>query len=313
MVKSVEKQLFLRDADGGVTPFDAMELQTRLIGAFLATGLREDSSMAEEIVLALEYTLLRSPRPEPVFSNSEVDTAIIRLLENTGFPEAAAAFRRTGSERITRIAVSPAALERLFAAHLGCSAERAARIAGTVADSLARLDIREATPHLLLEFARHYERDLAEREQLTVVPAGHTPPKVTLTREDIYRLLPEAPRQLADAGVLRINGITTLFPSVRFFFFMKNFAILHAMSAPVTELEVIPKLYTAGNALEEARSAILQALEICDPLPCCLAMPDVFDFLESFADSAPDPALAAELAGALTAGLKCELYNLAFD
>ena len=55
MVQVVEKRIFLRDADGGVVPFDAGELQTRLIGGFLAAGLREESFMSEEIVLALEY------------------------------------------------------------------------------------------------------------------------------------------------------------------------------------------------------------------------------------------------------------------
>ena len=313
MVKSVEKQIFVRDAEGGTTPFDAMELQTRLIGAFLATGLREESYISEEIALALEYTLLRSPRPEPIFNRCEVDTAIIRLLENAGFPEVAAAYRRTGVEQTVRISAAPEPLKRLFTAHLGCSPERAARIADTVAEKLAKLEISEATPHLLLEFARHYERDLAEQDLLTVAPVPGRTPKVTLTRDEIYALLPDAPRQLADAGVLRINGITTLFPSVRFFFFMQNFAKFHGLSSPVTELALIPRLYTAGNALEEARTAILAALEIADPLPCCLALPDVFDFLESWAGSAPDSGLAAELAGALTAGLRCELYHLALD
>ena len=66
MVQLVDKQIFLRDADGGVVPFDAGKLQTRLIGGFLATGLREDSFMAEEIVLALEYTHGKSI-PKPVY------------------------------------------------------------------------------------------------------------------------------------------------------------------------------------------------------------------------------------------------------
>ena len=87
MVQRVEKQIFLRDADGGIIPFDTGALQTRLIGGFLATGLREESFMSEEIVLALEYTLLNSPRKEPVFSRSEIDAAVIRLLESIGFPE----------------------------------------------------------------------------------------------------------------------------------------------------------------------------------------------------------------------------------
>ena len=107
MVQMSEKQIFLRDADGGKVPFDTGQLQTRLIGSFLAAGLREESFMSEEIVLALEYTLLNSPRTEPVFCRSEVDSAVIRLLESIGFPEVAHIFRRNGHEQAVRMAVVP--------------------------------------------------------------------------------------------------------------------------------------------------------------------------------------------------------------
>lgn len=313
MVQTVAKQIFLRDADGGITPFDTGELQTRLIGSFLATGLREESFMSEEIVLALEYTLLNSPRQEPVFCKSEIDAAVIRLLEGIGFPEVAHVFRRNGHEQIVRIAADEVTVAGLLVSHLGCSAERAAHIAQLVAGAMKQLHIESASPHLLLEMARHYERDLAEEDFLadnTLLPGV---PQQTLTRKDIYEILPETPRKLVDAGVLRINGITTLFPSVRFFFFMKEFARSEKLSFPVTELEIEPLLYNAGKALEEARCAIKKALHHPEELPCCLALPDIFDFLESCAGSAPDQRLAAELASVLTAALDCELYHLAFD
>ena len=313
MVKSVEKQLFLRDSDGGVTPFDARELQTRLIRAFLATGLREESYLAEELALALEYTLLQSPRPEPVFDKSEVDTALIRLLEGAGFPEVAAAFRKTGAEQTVRISAAGEALERLVTAHLGCSTERAVRIAGIVAESLAKLNIREASPHLLLELARHFERDLAETDLPEAAPVPASAPRIALSREEISALLPPAPRELAESGVLRISGMTTLFPSIRFFFFMQNFARFHKLSRPVTELALLPRLYTAGTALEEARTAIVRALDAAAAPVCCLTLPDATAFLRTWADSRPDPKLAETLADALTAGIKCELHRLTID
>ena len=313
MVQRVEKQIFLRDADGGVIPFDTGALQTRLIGGFLATGLREESFMSEEIVLALEYTLLNSPRKEAVFSRSEIDAAVIRLLESIGFPEVAHVFRRNGSESLLRIAVDEVTVAGLLISHLGCSAERAAHISRMVSDALKSLSFSTATPYLILELARHYERDLAEEDLLNESEFLPGIPQQTLTRKEIYELLPEAPRKLVDEGVLRINGITTLFPRVRFFFFMKPFARVRELSIPVTELEIEPLLHNAGNALEEARKAISAALHHPGELPCCLALPDIFDFLESFAGSTPDQALAAELASVLTGALDCELYHLAFD
>ena len=310
MVKSVEKRLFLRDSDGGVTPFDAYALQTRLISAFLAAGLKEESCISEEIVLALEYTLLTASRPEPVFSTAEVDAAVIRTLESTGYPEAAAAFRATGHEQINRIAVSQEALERLFTAHLGCSNERAAKTAGIVCEKLRLLEITAATPHLLMELARHFERDLAEQDSVGSVNIAGTPPQVTMTKADIHALLPENARMLIDAGILRINDMTTLFPSIRFFFFMNKFAVVNQLGKPVTELEIIPLLYAAGNTLEDARSAINNAFPAAGELPCCLTLPDMSVFMNSYAGEHPDPALAEEFAAALCTGFKCKLYNL---
>ena len=313
MVKAIHKQIYWRDADGGVTPFDTGELQTRLIGSFLATGLREESFMSEEIVLALEYTLLNSPRPEPVFSKSEIDAAVIRLLESIGFPEVAHVFRRNGHEQVVRIINDPVTVAGLLVSHLGCSLERAARIADLVSGALKKLEFASVSPHLALELARHYERELAENDFIsenTVLPGV---PQQTLTRKEIYDLLPAAPKALVDAGVLRINGITTLFPSVRFFFFMKEFALAKKLSFPVTELEIEPLLHSAGNALEEARKAIQTALRHPGELPCCLTLPDIFDFLESCAGSTADQRLATELASVLTGALDCELYHLAFD
>ena len=313
MVQLVDKKIFLRDSDGGIVPFDAGQLQTRLIGGFLATGLRDESFMSEEIVLALEYTLLHSPRPELIFSKSEVDAAVIRLLESIGYPEVAHVFRRNGHEAVLRIAVDPATVASLVVSHLGCSAERAANIAGVVSESLNKLAISGASPHLVLELARHYERDFAENDLLSDEQSLPQVPQQTLTRREIYDILPPEAKALVDAGVLRINGITTLFPSVRFFFFMKEFAVSEKLSFPVTELEIEPRLHNAGNALEGARKAIAAKLRHPEELPCCLSLPDIFDFLEDCAGSTPDQALAYELASVLTGALDCELYHLAFD
>ena len=91
--------------------------------------------------------------------------------------------------------------------------------------------------------------------------------------------------------------------------------MLSASNAAATQNTVNTEALVAAenNRLEEARKAISAALRHPGELPCCLALPDIFDFLESFADSAPDHALAAELASVLTGALDCELYHLAFD
>lgn len=308
MVKSVEKKLFLRNTSGETVPFDAANLQSRIIGAFLTAGMREESSAAEDIVLALEYALLTSPSPEPVFGQSEVDSAIIRSLEGFGFPEVAAAFRNGLPEQTVRISASVEVLERLFAAHLGCSAGRAAAVAGVVAGKLSAMEIESASPHLLLELGRHYERDMAEKE-LPALDGLPVIPDAGLSREKIYALLPQTCRELVDCGALRINGVSALLPSVRFFFFMQKFAARCSWGSPLTELEVLPHLYRAGDILESARKVICGALDQPETPPCSLALPDMPEFLQQYTGTAANSSLESELTGALTAGLLCELDN----
>lgn len=313
MVQAASKQIYLRDSDNGIVPFDCGELQTRLIGCFLATGLREESYMSEEIVLALEYTLLNSPRKEPVFGRSEIDAAVIRLLESIGFPEVAVVFRRNGHEQLLRIGCDEVTVAGLLSSHLGCSAERCAHIASLVSGSLDKLGISAAAPHLILELSRHYERDLAENDLLPESALLPEIPQHALDRQKIYDIIPEEAKKLVNAGILRINGITTLFPSVRLFFFMKDFVLFNGLSAPVTELEIEPLLYSAGEILESARQAIEAELHYPEELPCCLSLPDMFDFLEKFVCSAADMKLAHEFASVLTGAFGCELYHLSFD
>ena len=84
----------IQNFDGTREPFDATALQTRLIGCFLAAGRSDSSFMAEDIALAVEYTLSHVERPEPVFGRGEIDAAVIRLLEEAGLPDVAKIFRR---------------------------------------------------------------------------------------------------------------------------------------------------------------------------------------------------------------------------
>ena len=163
MYKPVLRQIFLKDSDGGISPFDPENLLTRLTGAFQSAGQNSESYVADDIVLALEYTLRRAPRPELVFSAGEIDAAVIRLLESAGFPEAARCFRNSGNgEQLIQLSTTRQTLRDFLSAHLGCSVERLEKIAEKCSEALQTLDIECASLHLILELARHYERETAE-------------------------------------------------------------------------------------------------------------------------------------------------------
>ena len=79
--------VMIREFEGDIVPFDSEVLQTRLIGCFLAAGLRDSVDLPQDIALAVEYTLRNSPRNEPVFGRGELERAVTRLLEEIGFPD----------------------------------------------------------------------------------------------------------------------------------------------------------------------------------------------------------------------------------
>ena len=306
-----EKNITILERDGQRTPFNVMELQTRLIGAFLASGRRDVSYLAEEIALAVEYALVQLPRPEPVFARGEIEAAVIRFLEEANLPEVARVFRKGGAVETTARITADANTLREMLRRFFCGSDDARfdRLLEIVLDAAKKLDITDASPHLWLELARHYDALLEpEREDETAAPAA----LVTLTRDELRELLPEKAREWYNAGILRINGVTSLFPCIHFFFMMNEFALHYKLSAPVTELEIEPLLYQVGTVLEEIRLKVEKRLNGSAPLPCLLDIPDMFDFITDYAggERIGSESLAAELAGVVKSGLSCDLYKL---
>lgn len=313
MYKVVLRQIFLKDSDGGISPFDPEMLLTRLAGAFQAAGMESESYVADDIVLALEYTLRRAPRPELIFSAGEIDAAVVRILESSGFPEAARCFRSSGGgEQLLQLSTTSKTLQNFLSAHLGCSTERLEKIAQKCSEALQTLNIEAASLHLILELARHYERETAETDLRNDSPLAENS-KTVLTRQDIAMLLPQDAAELMKNGVLQIAGVSPFFPGIRFFFSMEKFALLHNFNIPVTELELHPALYQAAAVLENARKAISDRLALPEDPPCLMTVPDMFDFLYRMVGCTKADAMAAELAGILCSEFKAEIYQLSFD
>ncbi len=310
MVKLAEKLIFIQNFDGERVPFNPVELQARLIQCFLGAGLRDSSYMAEDIALAVEYALRNSPRPEPVFGRSELAAAVIRMLEETGFPEVAALFRRTGGDRLVLIDAEPEAVSSLLSKFLACAPKQLECITARVCESMQKLEIPAASPHLLLELARHYEHLAAE-----TLPVAASAAKLPADENELFALFGGEQRRWMDNGVLRISGIGTLFPCLRIFFMIRRFAAELALPAPATEMEITPQLYQMGNLLEECRRLIEERLNPPEPLPIYLAIPDMSGFITEYlgGEWPRSEKLGRELAGILCSGFSRDIYKLALS
>lgn len=298
----------IREFEGDLIPFDSEQLQTRLIGCFLAAGLRESVDLPQDIVLAVEYTLRNAPRSELIFGRGELERAVTRLLEEIGFPEVAKLYR-SGSGTENELFVTPErnTLTEMLRGHLGVTGELFNKVIDRIIDAAEKLEITRAPAHLFLELGRYYER---ETERTSTRCAVERTPEITMSRSAIAAILPPAARNLTENGVLKIDGVTTLFPCVHLFFSMEQFAKLHGLQAPVTELEIEPFLYDAGTVLAEVQKLMESQLNCT--LPVILAVPDMFDFIAAYADGDREKSgnLASELGRVLCASFARGVYKL---
>lgn len=300
--------VMIREFEGDIVPFDGDLLQTRLIGCFLAAGLRESVDLPQDIVLAVEYTLRNAPRNELIFGRGELERAVTRLLEEIGFPEVAKLYRSgTGTDHELYVTPEKQTLSEMLRGHLGVSGELFDSVIDKVMEGAEKLEISKAPAHLFLELARYYEREL---EMASTRCAVECTPEITMSRSAIAAILPQEAKKLYDSSILRIDGVTTLFPCVHLYFRMESFARYYELQAPVTELEIEPMLYDAGAALASVQKLIESKLN--RPLPVILAVPDMFDFIAAYADGEREKSgtLASELGRVLCSSFERGVYKL---
>ena len=93
-----ENPIYVIDGEGLQQLFDPEKLQQSLQSSFIAAG-NPDGYLAEDIALSVEAAMLDGARLGRFFTQSEVDAAVIRILENAGFAEVARIFQRAGHWR----------------------------------------------------------------------------------------------------------------------------------------------------------------------------------------------------------------------
>jgi hypothetical protein len=311
----IDHKVFIREYDNSLVEFDPVELQNRIIHCFEAEDLKDASFMAEDFVLALEYTLRSAPKEELIFDRREITTSVIQILEEAGFPTVAENFKLNSNldNKSSWIKVSNDSLIAIFENHLACPANQITSIASKVEEALEKLNISTADPHLLLELGRFYQSTISSA---SLVPRMEIEqPEIAFSKEEIESFLSIECQNLIKANVIQLSSVTNLYPCVRFFFSMVNFAKYYSLTPVITELELYPLLFNVGNILEEARKTISSNLAINKEVPSQLHICDLYEFIHVYIGVKEDlpTLLANELASALSAEFGESLYKYSFD
>ncbi|QSH42389.1 hypothetical protein P0136_03015 [Lentisphaerota bacterium ZTH] len=285
MIKLAESSLMLIDANGVMSNFDPERLQAKIIRCFLAAGIQE-IYLAEDIALAVEFALEQSKRDEKVFALSEVNSTVVRILEDTGFPEAANVYTRGNScSRVTFNSESET-ISKLIKKHLGLEGSSLDFLTGKVIEASSKLNIKNAPPTLFVELAKYYETEELPGNAIEPLPmeTWEESKHWLVKMEDLYKRLNAASRNLIDAKVLRLTGVSSMFPSIRIFFMINEFVNFHGLEGPLTEMILIPYLFSASKAISNcittAQEMTIESSGNIE-LPVFLNIPDMSNFATS--------------------------------
>lgn len=286
MVKLTDNPILLINPSGETSVFDPERLQSRIIQSFLAAGVSE-SCLADDISLAVEFSLRKSKRKEKIFTLSEVNNRVVQILKDTGFPETAAIYMRRNA--CSRVTLDPDfnTVRKLLQENMAVSAGLLDEISGKVVAAAQHLNIKSAAPELFVELARHYETEefAAEDIETVCLDSWERDRHWLVSAKTIEQELPVSARALIDAKVLRLIGVSRMFPSIRIFFMMNEFCRFHGLNGPLTEMVLIPYLFAAGKAVDSCITTTEELTESQGELPVFLTIPDMSSFAVQMLDA----------------------------
>ena len=302
--------IYIREQDGLNSMFSAGDLRAKLFRCLSYSGVEHPEDSSDDIALAVEYSLIN--RQQGIIDRGELDAAVIRLLEETGFPEAAVHYRNDGGFEEELLPATESAVSELLERRISFTDSELKAICSDVVLAAQKLDISEASPHLYLELARHFSRRSAdlERNSLQELP---------LLDSEKLEKLPEnvsgPTLKLMETRVISVEGLTAIFPCVRFHVSMQEFCRFFDVTSPVTELLVYPSVNQVASAIEECRTKLSSGNQEGTNLPCTLNIHDLRQFVREAFECSSELAiesLATELANLFISG-NTEFFKLDFD
>lgn len=259
--------------DASRQEFESDELQTRIIKSCLAAGIKE-AWIAEDISLAVEYALHSSDSENRVFAVSEINSMVVKILQETGYPEVAEKFKFENVISELEIMPDSSLLSELISRHIGLTGNKLDNVVSQIQSATEKLGIESASPFLFVELARLYSKKALPSIQ-KAQPVHHSPPPA---KEKITSALKTETLSLISDGILSFSGSSRLFPSIKIHFSIVKFAKHLRLETPVTELSVIPSFHIIAEGMNDILKSLEKQKDEKTPVPVYLFVPDMSSF-----------------------------------
>ncbi len=288
MIKLADNSIMLIGPDGILNVFESDKLQSKIIRSFMLAGVR-DIWLAEDITLAVEYALEQDSREDKVFAVSEINSTVIKILEDSGFPEAAESYRRGNPCAEVTLNAETATVAGLINRHLGLNGKSLDTLAAKVMQAAGKLDIGAASPALYIELAKHFKSEFMPVDRLpqVIISKSQKASPWVVSLKELTDRMSSPSRSLVHDKIISLSGVSRLFPAIKVIFRISGLVETHHLESPLTEMTMVPHFHTIAQALNESISAtqsIFKAKGEALPekgLPVILTVPDMSSFAQN--------------------------------
>jgi hypothetical protein len=274
--------------DGILNAFESDKLQSKIIRSFMLAGVR-DIWLAEDIALAVEYALEQDSREDKVFAVSEINSTVIKILEDSGFPEAAESYRRGNLCAEITLNAEAVTVAGLINRHLGLNGKSLDALVAKVVRAAGILDISAAAPALYVELAKYFKSEFMPADKLpqAIISKSQKASPWVVSLKELTDKMSSQSRSLADNKIISLSGVSRLFPAIKVIFRISGLVEMHHLESPLTEMTMAPHFNSVAQALNELISAtqsIFRAKGESLPekgLPVFLTVPDMSVFAQN--------------------------------
>jgi len=274
--------------DGTKRRFEPEELQARLIRSCLDSGIK-DYWLAEDLTNAVENALVFQSNSGIIFSESEINSFLIKILEDAGYPNVAENFRGKSKIISENITLSDDVVKKLFNTQFGIKDEDLTRLSEKVLNACDSLAVSSAPPSLLLELARYYRKSdisVPKLKRLNYMNVAATP--WILPFHEILPLLSVDTQKLIKLGLIDVAGISRLFPSIKINLKLEVLAEYYNLQPLITELVLFPCFDIVIESINEVITrinrhfALMEDESIGKTLPVYLRFSDIYGFSKKY-------------------------------